>query len=420
MTNKKIWIMNHYATNMYFNKGGRHYWFARYLIDNGYEPTVFCANTRHDGKEPITIPKGKYIRMVTEKIPFVFVKTVEYRGNSIQRVINMLLFAWNMLQVAKEYARIYGKPDVILASSVHPLTLVSGIRIADKFKVPSICEIRDLWPESIIAYGLLKNRLITQLLYKGERWIYNNADKLIFTMEGGKDYIVGKGWDKYSGGPIDLKKVYHINNGVDLETFDYRKKHYVLEDKDIWDDQYFRVNYTGSIRRANHLDLIVDAAKFIQINQDLNIKFLIWGDGDEKKRLENRCNVEGIENVIFKGKVDNKYIPYIVSNSDLNILNYPFHDIWKYGGSQNKKFEYLAAGKPILSTITMGYDILEKYGAGISLDEQSSNSIYHNICRIINMSEEKRKIMGNSARRAAGDYDFKELTKRLIDLIESF
>jgi len=47
MNKKRIWLINHYATNMYFNKGGRHYWFAKNLLENGYVPTVFCANTRH-------------------------------------------------------------------------------------------------------------------------------------------------------------------------------------------------------------------------------------------------------------------------------------------------------------------------------------------------------------------------------------
>ena len=133
MSKKTIWIMNHYATNMFFDKGGRHYWFAENLLKNGYEPTIFCANTRHNSGNMIVISKGKYSRMTTENIPFVFVKTVNYSGNGIQRINNMLMFAWNLFSIAKEYSRNFGKPDVILASSVHPLTLVAGIKIARKF-----------------------------------------------------------------------------------------------------------------------------------------------------------------------------------------------------------------------------------------------------------------------------------------------
>lgn len=48
---KRIWIWNHYATDMFFNKGGRHYWFAENLIKKGYETTIFCASTRHNSSD---------------------------------------------------------------------------------------------------------------------------------------------------------------------------------------------------------------------------------------------------------------------------------------------------------------------------------------------------------------------------------
>ena len=239
-------------------------------------------------------------------------------------------------------------------------------------------------------------------------------------MEGGKDYIIEKGWDKDSGGPIDINKVYHINNGVDLEAFDYNKKHYILEDKDLADDKTFKVVYTGSIRKANNLDLVINTVKHVQKKYNSKIKFLIWGEGSEKANLENKCRVENITNVIFKGKVDKKYIPYVVSRSNLNLLNYSYHKIWEYGGSQNKKFEYFAAGKPILSTIKMGYDIIEKYGAGISLENQHIESIGNSIIKILEMPADEYKSLCANARRAAKDYDFKLLTGKLINLLETF
>ncbi|MGI6145772.1 MAG: glycosyltransferase family 4 protein [Peptococcia bacterium] len=416
---KNIWIWNHYATGTFYNKGGRHYWFAENLIKNGYKPTIFCGNTQHNSDNIINISKGKYITKTVANIPYVFVKTVAYKGNGFQRIKNIYTFYKNLFLVAKEYAQKYGKPDVILASSVHPLTLVAGIKIAKKFGVPCICEVRDLWPESLVAYGFLKrNSLIAKLLYQGEKWIYKRADKLIFTMEGGKDYIIDQGWDKGSGGPVDLDKVYHINNGVDLEVFDYNRKYNLFEDDDINKEDFFKVIYAGSIRKANNLDLIINAAKYLNEKKDRDIKFIIFGDGSEREILENKCIVENISNVIFKGKVNKKYIPYIVSKSNLNILNYSYHDIWKYGGSQNKSFEYFASGRPVLSTISMGYDIIKKFGAGISLSDQSAESIGEAIIKIKNLNRDEYKTMCNNARKAAQEYDYKVLTKRLISIIE--
>ena len=48
---KNVWIWNHYATNMFNDKAGRHYWFAENLIETGYNPTIFCASTIHNSNE---------------------------------------------------------------------------------------------------------------------------------------------------------------------------------------------------------------------------------------------------------------------------------------------------------------------------------------------------------------------------------
>lgn len=173
---KKVWIMNHYATNMYFNEGGRHYWFAENLIKQGYEVTIFCSNVRHNATEVIDVSNEKHHIEKKNNIPFVFVKTKEYKGNGKNRIINMFNFYRNLFPVAKKYAKENGKPDVILASSVHPLTLVAGIKIAKKFGVKCICETRDLWPESIVAYkGISKHNPIIWIMYKIEKIIYKKS-----------------------------------------------------------------------------------------------------------------------------------------------------------------------------------------------------------------------------------------------------
>lgn len=417
---KNIWLLNHYAAAMYKNRGGRHYWFAENLITRGYNPTIFCASTVHNSKENIDTGGQKYVLSNVNGIPFTFVNSPDYTGNGKKRILNMITFYKNLFPVAKEYAKSNGKPDIILASSVHPLTLVAGIKIAKRFGVPCICEVRDLWPESIVAYGILKrNSVLAKILYQGEKWIYKKADKLIFSIEGGKDYIVDRGWDQNNGGVVDINKVHHINNGIDLEAFDNNIKHYVIKDPQLNNKRTFKVIYAGAIRKANNLELILNAARYVKENSKEDIEFLIYGDGNERERLEQKCINEKICNITFKGKVDRKYIPYILNNSNLNILNYSYHDIWKYGGSQNKKFEYLASGRPVLSTITMGYDIIEKYAAGISLNDQSAKNIGDTIIKIAGLTEKEYSNLCNNARKAAEDYDFRILTDKLINIIET-
>ncbi len=412
---KNVWICNHYATNMFFDQAGRHYWFAENLIKQGYKPIIFCASTNHFSNNHIDTKAGKYTKKLINNIPFVFIYTPKYEGNNKKRIINMISFYRGLFTTAREYSKSCGKPDVIIASSVHPLTLVAGIKIAKKFGVPCICEIRDLWPESIVAYGLLKrNSMIAKLLYQGEKWIYKKANSIVMTWEGGSQYIIDQGWDKQ----IDLNKVKYISNGVAIDSFDKNSKEYELHDIDLEDKSYKNLVYAGSIRKVNNIGLLLDAAKLIQ-EKDQEVRFLIYGSGEEKETLENRCKSENIDNVIFKGRVEKKLIPSILKESYANILHNRSTSLDKYGQSQNKLFEYLAAGRPIIQTYTTEYSIIERYQCGICASEQSPEEVAKTILQTCS-DEEKAKQMGQNARKAAYEFDFKKLTDELIEIIESF
>jgi glycosyltransferase involved in cell wall biosynthesis len=411
---RNIWIWNHYATNMMKDKAGRHYWLAENLILNGYNPTIFCASTQHNSDKNIDTEGNIYIKKESKTIPFVIVKTPHYAGNGKKRIINMISFYRNLFPTAKKYANENGKPDVILASSVHPLTLVAGIKVAKKFAIPCICEVRDLWPESIVAYGSLKrNSVIAKLLYHGEKWIYKKANSIVMTWEGGSQYIIDQGWDKQ----IDLSKVKYISNGVAIDSFDKNSKEYELHDIDLEDKNYKNIVYAGSIRKVNNIGLLLDAAKLIQ-EKDQEVRFLIYGSGEEKETLENRCKSENIDNVIFKGRVEKKLIPSILKESYANILHNRSTSLDKYGQSQNKLFEYLAAGRPIIQTYTTEYGIIERYQCGICASEQSPEEVAKTILQTCS-DEEKAKQMGQNARKAAYDFDFMKLTNELIEIIEN-
>lgn len=418
MKNKKIWLWNHYATDMYKNQGGRHYWFSENLIKQGYDVTVFCANTYHNKSDFIDTENKKYKTGIVNNIPFVFVKTTTALGNGIDRIKNMGLFYLNLFPVVKEYIKLNGKPDVILASSVHPLTMVAGIQIAKKLKIPCICEVRDLWPEAIFSFNKVKERsLLGRILTAGEHWIYKKADALVFTKEGDIDYIVEKKWNLENGGDINLDKCYYINNGVDLEGFDIASSKNKFEDDDL-DTDKIKVVYVGAIRPVNNVGNILDSAALLKDEQD--IQFLIYGDGNQKELLEKRVVEEGLTNVKIKGFVNKRSIPYILSKSSVNILNYSSTQYnWSRGNSSNKLFEYMASGKPIISTVKMGYSIINKYKCGIELKRGTPEELASAILRIKDMSDDQYTMMGQNARRGAKDFDFNKLTAKLIDVIKS-
>lgn len=417
MKKKKIWIWNHYATDMYKNKGGRHFWFAEQLLKSGYNPTIFCANTFHNKKEYLNTGNKKYIIKNLNQIPFVFVKTKVALGNGIDRVKNMLFFYKNIFYVSKSYIKLDEKPSIILASSVHPLTMVAGIKVAKKLKIPCICEIRDLWPEAIFSFNKAKeNTLLGKLLVKGEHWIYKNANLLIFTKEGDIDYIKEKKWNLENDGDIDLKKCHYINNGVDLKKYNELRNSIKINDIDL-EKQQFNVVYTGAIRPVNDIDKILDTAKILKDKKDIN--FLIYGDGNQKDRLEERIKKENITNVKLKGFISKEKIPYVLSKSSINLLNYSQSQYnWSRGNSSNKLFEYMASGKPIISTVKMGYCILKQYKCGISSEDSTAEGLATAILKIYNMSKKEYEEMGKNGLIGVKDFDFEVLTKKLIKCIE--
>lgn len=418
MMKKNIWIFNHYATNSFFNRGGRHYWFAEQLLEQGFHPVIFCANVRHSPPQTIPIEEGVFKRDRMDDIPYVFVKTTEANGNGVGRIKNMAGFYRNLFPATRQYLKESGKPDVILASSVHPLTMVAGIKIARKLGIPCICEVRDLWPEAIFAFNKAKEKsLAGRILTSGEHWIYKHADALIFTKEGDTDYIREKKWDMGSGGDIDLGKAHYINNGVDIEAFNRNIRTEVLKDADLEEDK-FNVVYVGAIRPVNDLDKILDGAALLKEHSD--IQFLIFGDGSERQRMEERVAKEQLRNVKIKGHIDKKYIPYILSRSSVNILNYSQTQYnWARGNSSNKLFEYMASGKPVISTVKMGYSILDKYSCGFELEDASAEALADTILKIKQMPEEEYLRLSENARAGAQEFDFKVLTGKLIDVIHS-
>lgn len=415
---KEIWIINHHASDMFFQNGGRHYALAKYLNRMGYTPTVFCSNAVHGKGEYYFDEKYLWHRVVAKEIgtSFVFVRSRKYTGNGKDRILGMVDFYINMQRTAGQYEKIHGRPDVIIGSSVHPLAILAGEKLARKYRVKCIAEVRDLWPESIFAYyPETAEKFYAELLYKGEKYLYDKADSVIMTWPGGVDYIREKGWT----GSKDESRYYHLSNGVDLEEFNRCRKENIYSDPDLADESAFKFVYTGSVRKVNNIGMIVDAARILSQKNNKNIKILIFGDGDELQNLKYRCWEADIDNVVFKGKVEKKYIPSILSQCDCTLMHNTSTVLDKYGQSQNKFFEYLAAGKPVLMTYSVGYSICKAEACGIEVEVQNPTNIAAAMEKIAGLPEDERTRMGFNARETSGKFDYKLLAEKLEEIINS-
>lgn len=147
--------------------------------------------------------------------------------------------------------------------------------------------------------------------------------------------------------------------------------------------------------------------------------FFIYGDGPERDLLEKYCDERFLSNVYLKGRVEKKYIPYILSKADINILNCTSFGVLKYGGSQNKLFEYLASGHPIITAEATEYSVVRKYNCGIARDFKDALEIKEAILELKNLAPNQLAEMQKSIKATALKYDFRKLTNELIEIIET-
>lgn len=411
----KIWILNHYAIPPKFGGLNRHFYFSKNLKSMNVDTKIFTASKIHNSNNNfMSGQKGLSREVSFEGVKYEFVKTGEYSNNGIKRIFSFVQFPFNLMRCLHSKHRTE-MPDIIYASSPELFSTYFSILFAKKHKLPIIVEIRDLWPESIVEYSnFSKKNIIIKLLYRLEEWIYYKSDKLIFTFEGSKEYIINQKWDINSGGRIDLNKIEYINNGVDLEKFKSSKDG--LADN-LLESNKFKVVYTGSIRRVNSIFLIVEAAKVLKERGVNDVDFIIYGDGTERENLIKRCTELNLENIHFRKHVDKKFIPNILKKADATIIVGQHDSMNKYGMSANKVFDYMAAGKPIISNLDVGYDKILKYNCGIVTPDGDGTEIADAVLKVKNLNSEEYCTMCKNAELAALQFDYKTLSNKLYEIM---
>ena len=213
---------------------------------------------------------------------------------------------------------------------------------------------------------------------------------------------------------MDLSKMYYINNGVDLHDFDTWVNQYTIDDADLKSDKK-RIIYLGAIRLANNVGQFIKAAELLKNRTD--VEFMIYGNGDDREPLIQYCQEHRLTNIKFKEKwIDPEYVPYVLSQSYLNILNYT-KGFGKYGISSSKMFQYMAAGRPIVCNVDIMYSPIVKHKIGVCHDMENDQAYAESILSILDLSEKDYQAMCRRAREAAKEYDYPYLTEQMAKII---
>ena len=212
MDKKNVMIVCHYAQEPPFNTMLRYHNWGKELIKNDYSVRIVCASTVHNTNIDIIEETGKTCS-ICDGIEYFYIKTNKYSGNGLGRIKNMLSFCVGLKEIQDQM------PTVIICCEAYLFPFVRHF-----FKsTPIITDTVDLWPLSILEYGNFSRvNPIIQILYWVERYSYIKSDALIFSMEGGKDYLMEQKYAK----KIDYTKVFYINMGADIDLYDKNMRNF--------------------------------------------------------------------------------------------------------------------------------------------------------------------------------------------------
>lgn len=178
---KKVWILTHHASPPQYETRIRNNAMAKYLMRRGYDVTIFGSSTIHNTNINLISDNSLFIEKKYDDLKYVHVNSPSYSGNGFKRKLNLLVYPFNLLRTIY---RIKSRPDIII-NDLDVTSFRIPFIIAHHVNSPTITEVRDLWPESLIVYGYLnRDSLLAKFLYFCEKRMYLHSDRIVYTMEG--------------------------------------------------------------------------------------------------------------------------------------------------------------------------------------------------------------------------------------------
>jgi glycosyltransferase involved in cell wall biosynthesis len=352
---------------------------------------------------------------IVEEVSYEFVKSPEYTGNGLGRLLNMIHFSWNFLRSASEYVKKYGRPDVVIASSPHPYAFLATHMVAKRYGAKSFFEVRDLWPLSLVELAGVssKHPLITFTNWV-ERFAYKKADRVVSLLPLTQEYMAEKG--------LDLDRWVYIPNGIDSdEVGKYQKKHPCVALAKKWNADGFTVlAYTGALGRPNHVESLVRAINILKRKGNQSIKVIIVGRGEQEVELRRLVqSMELEQDVIIFGQVPKSEVMGLLDEVDVGYISLRPESIFRFGVSPNKLFDYMLAGLPVIFSIDAGNNPVAEAGCGFSVPPGDADLIAQAMLSVDGLSRQQRREMGGKGRDyVLRKHEYSQLAKSYLDLLK--
>ncbi len=281
-----------------------------------------------------------------------------------------------------------GRPDVVIATSPQLFTGVAGWWISRLLGAPFVFEVRDLWPESIVTVGAMKESMAISLLKRLSAFLYRSADRIVTVGPGYRRRIISQ----YGIAP---EKIDVVTNGVDLQLFEFREadRQEYRRRLEAGDDTV--VLYLGTHGMAHGLDFVLEAADQLR---DRPIRFVFVGDGAEKPALERTVSERRLDRVTFIPPQDKEAVVGYYAACDIALVPLRkvdlFHDVLP-----SKIFEIMGMRRPMIVSVDGDARMeVERGGAGKFVEPENVEELAEAIERLASQPEARAR-MGDSGRR---------------------
>ncbi|WP_375037422.1 glycosyltransferase family 4 protein [Acinetobacter sp. RW6] len=388
MENKKtFWFINQYSSTPETAMGGRHYYLAQELAKKGHQVYVIAGRYSHLLRNPKKFEEQYLVEEIIPNFSFVWVNLPDYQeAHSKQRVLNWFKFSWLLRKMADV---IPAKPDVILYSSPSLIGYLGANYLANKFKVPFIFEVRDIWPLTLMELG---GHSPSHPFIKFMQWIedraYRKADYVFSNLYNAIEHMQSRG--------LDSSKFHWIPNGVSLEEVS-QKEPLSTETVTQLPQNKFIIGYTGTIGVANAIDDLIEAAQMLSNNPHLH--FVLVGSGKEKDNLIQKVNTLGLQNITFIDAIPKKQIQSMLEQFDVCYIGWQKNSLYRFGIAPNKLPEYLYAGKPIIHAFSGKGDIVQQAQAGITIEAEDPQAIVGAVQKLYALTKEQRQQLGANGKQ---------------------
>ena len=296
------------------------------------------------------------------------------------------------------------KCDVIIATSPQFFTAISGCLLSLVKRKDWVMEVRDLWPESILAVEAVQTPWVIKVLEKIELFLYKSAKKIIVVTESFKKNISSRG--------INPDKIYVIKNGVDISIYTPQEKNFELRKK-LNVDEKFVIGYLGTHGLAHSLDFII---RSIAVQRDNSFHFIFIGDGAVKKSIIELSEELNVRNITFIDAVSKDEIPSYLAAIDASLVPLKRSTTFE-SVIPSKIFESAAMNIPILLGVNgETRTIIEFYEAGLYFEPENEKDFIEKVNLLRNQIE-GGNTFADGCQKMANDFDRKQLAKEMLQIL---